>query len=229
MALAFHPDGRRLASGGTDRLVKTWDLAGGQPLAFRGHGGWVTSLDFSPDGVRVVSGGGLVGQDRSVRVWDAATGRQLRSYEGHRAPVVGVRFRPDGRHVVSFGLDATVRVWDATTGLDVAPPLDVSPPPPAACNSRGHPTRRPRIRHRGHGWDGPPLGPVDRPRRRTLSGHTGKVVGLAYDRDGLRLASTSALGGPSRNDARPGGELKLWDVATGRELATPRRGIGVFR
>jgi WD40 repeat protein len=64
--------------------------------------------------------------------------------------------------------------------------------------------------------------------RRTLPGHTGRVVGLAYDRDGLRLASTSALG-PSRSDARPGGELKLWDVASGRELATPRRGIGVFR
>ena len=60
--------------------------------------------------------------------------------------------------------------------------------------------------------------------RRTLSGHTGKVVGLAYDRGGLRLASTSALGGPTRDDARPGGELKLWDVATGRELL--RGGIG---
>jgi WD40 repeat protein len=228
MALAFHPDGR-LASGGTDRLVKTWDLAGGQPLAFRENGGWVVSLDFSPDGARVVSGGGFTGRDWSVRVWDAATGRRLQSYEGHRATVVGVRFRPDGRHVVSFSFDATVRVWDATTGLDVAPPLDVSLPPPTTFNcSAIRPDGREFALGASDGtvrlWD-LETGRV----RRTLAGHTGKVVGLAYDRSGLRLASTSALGGPSRNDARPGGELKLWDVASGRELATPRRGIDVFQ
>jgi WD40 repeat protein len=51
---------------------------------------------------------------------------------------------------------------------------------------------------------------------------------VAYDRDGLRLASTSGLG-PSHNDARPGGELKLWEVTSGRELATPRRGIDLVQ
>jgi WD40 repeat protein len=228
MALAFHPDGRRLTSGGTDRLVKTWDLAGGQPLAFREHDGWVTSLDFSSDGARVVSGGRHDATGGSVRVWDAATGRRLQSYEEHLAPVVDVRFRPDGRHVVSASVDATVRVWDATTGRVVAPPVVVRTPPPAA-NACG--AIRPDGREIAVGatdgtirlWD------MDTGRvRRTLTKHTGTVVGLAYDRDGLRLASTSALG-PSRNDARPGGELKLWDVASGRELATPRRGIGVFR
>jgi WD40 repeat protein len=185
------------------------------------------SLDFSPDGARVVSGGGLVSRDWRVRVWDASTGREIRSYEGHRASVVGVRFRPDGRHVVSASVDAMVRVWDATTGRDVAPPIVVSPPPPAAGASGAI---RPDGRELANGatdgkvrlWD------LETGRVRTLPGHNGTVVGLAYDRDGLRLASTSALG-TSRSDARPGGELKLWDVATGRELATPRRGIGVFR
>jgi WD40 repeat protein len=229
MALAFHPDGHRLASGGTDRLVKTWDLAGGQPPAFRGHDGSVNSLAFSPDGVRVVSGGSLAGPDRGVRVWEASTGRQLLSYEKHLAPVVRVSFRPDGRHVVSLSIDHTVRAWDATTGRDVAPPLDVSLPPPTTFNSSAiHPDGRELALGGTDGtvrlWD-LSTGRLSR----TLSGHTGKVVGLAYDRSGLRLASTSALGGPSRRDARPGGELKLWDVATGRELATPRRGIGVFR
>jgi WD40 repeat protein len=227
MALAFHPDGRRLASGGTDRMVKTWALAGGQPSVFRGHDGWVTNLDFGPDGARVVSGNGNIGPSRIVRVWDAATCREIRSYEEHRAKVVGVRFRRDGRHVVSFDRDATVRVWDATTGRDAAPPVVVRPPPPAALSSWAI---RPDGQELANGatdgtvriWD-LSTGRVSR----TLSGHTGMVVGLAYDRDGLRLASTSALG-PSRNDPRPGGELKLWDVATGRELATPRRGIDLF-
>jgi WD40 repeat protein len=142
---------------------------------------------------------------------------------------VEVRFRPDGRHVVSASVDATVHVWDATTGRDVAPQVVVRPPPPAAVASAAI---RPDGREVAIGatdgtirlWD-LATGRVSR----TLAGHTGKVVGLTYDRSGLRLASTSALGGSSRADARPGGELKLWDVATGRELATPRRGIGVFR
>jgi WD40 repeat protein len=164
-----------------------------------------------------------------VWVWDAATGRDRLSYKGHRAPVVLVRFRPDGREVVSFGVDGTVRVWDATDRRDVAPPLDVSTTPPSTNNSAAI---RPDGREVAIGatdgtirlWD-LSTGRVSR----TLSGHTGRVVGLAYDRGGLRLASTSAFGEPNHFVARPGGELKLWDVATGRELATPRRGIGVFR
>ncbi len=228
MGLAFQPDGR-LASGGIDRLVKSWDLATGQPLAFRGHGGWVSSLDFSPDGGRLVPGGGaFIGLDRSVRIWDVSTGRLVLRYEGHRAPALIARFQPDGRHVVSFGPDATVRFWDASDGHDVAEPLVC----PDAYQLGNGLAIRPDGRELALGCEDGTIRLWDLTTRkpRTLSGHTGKVIGLSYSPRGDRLASTSALGGQGYgNYARPGGELKLWDVVTGREVSSPRLGIGVFR
>lgn len=64
---------------------------------------------------------------------------------------------------------------------------------------------------------------------RSLAGHTGNVIGLAYSPNGRRLASSSALGGPTFEDASPGGESKFWDARSGSESSTPRRGLGVFR
>ena len=209
------PDGQDLGPGPE---ASPWPSAG----TAAGSSAW----HFSPDGARVVSGGGRVGADRSVRVWDAATGRELLSYEGHQqnssgssgsAPTAGTSSRSTSTSRSGSGTRRT-----ATTSPRRS---TIRPSPSRWFGMRlGHPTRRPGARHRGPGWDDPPLGPGDRPgASRILRGHTGKVVGLAYARDGRRLASTSALGGPSRDDAQPGGELKLWDVATGRELATPRR------
>jgi WD40 repeat protein/serine/threonine protein kinase len=222
-ALAFHSDGR-LFSGSLDRGVKTWDLVGSRPLVFHEHGGWVYSLEFSPDGTRVLS----AGLDKTARIWDANTGRQLQTYTRHQHAVALARFRPDGRHVVSFDDHGTVRIWDSTDrrdldefvvgsytfswGNDVAlrpDGLEIAVRAPAGTI---------------HLWD-----LTTRKVTHTLPGHTGKVVGLAYSPQGDRLFSTSALGDPSHIDAQPGGELKLWDVTTGRELDTLRRGIGVFR
>jgi WD40 repeat protein len=68
-AVAFHPDGTRLASTGRDRAIWLWDLSRGEEVArLHGHTDYVWSLAFSPDGTSLASGSG----DFTVRLWDTA-------------------------------------------------------------------------------------------------------------------------------------------------------------
>ena len=80
-----------------------------------GHAGFVITAEFSPDGTLALSGGG----DRTARLWDLATGRELRTFSGHRKPIWSVAFTPDGKHALSAGYDEGVKVWDVATGREI--------------------------------------------------------------------------------------------------------------
>jgi WD40 repeat protein len=119
-SVAFSPDGSRVLFGGEDSLVHLWDLTSGEHGAFRGHADWVSSVAFSPDGKRAYSAGGLrsgfqEGTDFAIRVWDLATGKQLRPLEGHQGSVLSLAVSNDGRYVLSAGHDAVPILWDAGT------------------------------------------------------------------------------------------------------------------
>src|SRR5262249_29029428 len=77
-----------------------------------GHTDAVTSVAFSPDGSRIVTGS----NDQTAKVWEARTGAPQLDLKGHTSWVVSLAFSPDGMRIVTGSYDHTAKVWDARTG-----------------------------------------------------------------------------------------------------------------
>jgi hypothetical protein len=81
-------------------------------VTLEGHTSYVRSAKFSPDGSRVVT----ASDDKTARIWDAATGKSLAELKGHTNYVNSAVFSPDGSKVLTASEDRTARIWDAATG-----------------------------------------------------------------------------------------------------------------
>jgi hypothetical protein len=222
-SVAIAPDGRTLASGsgewnqsGYPGEVKIWDITTrSQRFDLTGHTDLVFCVAVSPDSRILAS----ASRDRTIKLWDLANGKELATLNGHTEGVRFVRFSPDGKLLASGGFDGTVRLWELVSHKELA----VIPCGGALVNCVAFSTdgkllaaavnakwARSADRNDPPGyillWDLESL-----EQRAVLRGHQGMILALAFSPGGQTLVSG---GGDYANF----GEVKVWNVQTGREL-----------
>jgi WD40 repeat protein len=113
-ALAFSPDGSRLAVAGTK--IQVYRMPGCRMLyELEGLKKKSSCLAFSSDGELLVTGG----DDLSLHLWNARNGKSLDLLTGHASPIEGVAISPDGKRIASCSLDGSVKLWDTAARQEV--------------------------------------------------------------------------------------------------------------
>lgn len=122
-AVSFSPNGKFFASASSDKTTIVWNLSTGDAVfrlrGINGHGEQVNSVQFSADGRYILTASGSFdarSTDNTIRLWNAANGEFIKTFEGHSGRVSQAIFMPDTTAILSVGSDQKILLWDIETG-----------------------------------------------------------------------------------------------------------------
>jgi WD40 repeat protein len=245
--VAFSPDGQSLASCGYENVVHIWNVKTGEErFKFDRHPNAVSALVFAPNGKSLFSGSGSTGgaQDKRIRQWDTAIGKQTGLIEGFLGVVNSVALSPDGQTLavtsssqLNDGNDRQFRLLDRATGKDILKQQGQATTswvkvaafaPDSKTVALGSTDGTVRLIDRATGKERQQLGEFAFTFQKMK--FNAQVLSLVFSPDGKMLtASATGGGGYVRINNPKGGydrvtvpvhnEIRRWDVVTGKEIS----------
>ncbi len=208
IGLSLSRDGKTLVTAGTDGIIRVWDVASGQmQRTLAGHTNSTYKADFSPNEKLIASSS----RDTTARIWDFTTGRELYKLTGFKCSVKSVAFSPDGKTLSVVGNDGMLKLWDVETGKELKSLVHSNSPDVDVSIYSVVFSRDGKKIYAGNGdgtiseWDA-----ASGKETNVWKAHNDTIIALAFSPDYRLLASDGY------NEAN----VKVWDVATRREIRT---------